>query len=684
MTGLRPRILVELGVHAGDSYCAFCQAIAALNLPTQCTGIDTWQGDPQTGSYGPEILRSLRAHHDPLYSHFSRLLPSTFDAAAPAFPDGSIDLLHIDGLHTYAAAKHDLEIWLPKLSPVGILLLHDTQVHTRDFGVHQLWREISARFPSFEFHHSNGLGLLAMLEALSASSALAEFFTWTREDPQTVRNTFSALGKKLTALRADHHPATSPETFCCAIESPGPPNPLPAGSAIVLEGFAFRQDADLESLTLLLSRGDAPRQKIPITEGRLPRRDILASFAASDWSSDQRRRALRSGFWTVLPIPGDTASKEFSLRLCATFTDGRSCFSSTQKFPIAPSPPNAHAAKSPTARLPAHPHIAICLATFNPELSAFRRQIDSIRAQTYPHWTCIIQDDNSSPPNLDLIRQTLADDPRFTLHTTHQTRGFYQNFQQALQRVPADADLVCLADQDDRCHPDKLATLRANFSTPDTTLVYSDMRIVDHAGDLLSDTFWTRRKNNCTDLESLFFANTITGAASMFKAALLPHILPFPEQIGTAYHDWWIALCALAAGRIQYIPRPLQDYYQHHSNAAGWNPHTARPIHLTQLWSGNHRRELLFAARSLYAFRCKFLAQCAVILRNRFPLSTKRTALDRLAHLAQEPISTLTGQALRSFFSRRASHPQERNILLAYLLARIPKKAICPEGARPS
>src|SRR5947209_6716356 len=68
----RPRSIVELGTHAGDSYCAFCQAVDALGLPTRCTAIDTWQCDVQTGHYGPEILENLRQHHDPLYGRFSQ------------------------------------------------------------------------------------------------------------------------------------------------------------------------------------------------------------------------------------------------------------------------------------------------------------------------------------------------------------------------------------------------------------------------------------------------------------------------------------------------------------------------------------------------------------------------------------------------------------------------------------
>jgi O-antigen biosynthesis protein len=153
---------VELGTHTGNSYCSFCQAIKELNIDAKCYAIDTWEGDAQAGYYGLEVLTDLKTHHDSLYGGFSQLIRSTFDDAVNNFEDRSIDLLHIDGLHTYEAVKHDFENWLPKLSNRAVVLFHDTDVHEGDFGVWKLWSELREKYPFFEFFHGYGLGVLAV------------------------------------------------------------------------------------------------------------------------------------------------------------------------------------------------------------------------------------------------------------------------------------------------------------------------------------------------------------------------------------------------------------------------------------------------------------------------------------------------------------------------------------------
>jgi hypothetical protein len=192
---LRPRTLIELGTHTGNSYCAFCQAVDELQLSTQCHAIDTWRGDSHTGAYGPEVLADLRAHHDPLYGEFSTLVQSTFDEALELFSDGTIDLLHIDGLHTYNAIKHDVEAWIPKLSDRGVLVLHDIDTRRPDYGVWRLWETLKATHSHFELHHGYGLGVLAVGPA--QTDEFRELLSLPDEAAGPLRQLFFTLGYRL-------------------------------------------------------------------------------------------------------------------------------------------------------------------------------------------------------------------------------------------------------------------------------------------------------------------------------------------------------------------------------------------------------------------------------------------------------------------------------------------------------
>jgi hypothetical protein len=192
---LRPRLVVELGVHHGVSYCAFCQAVQTLGLTTRCVGIDTWQGDEQTGRYGPETYADLAQHHDALYAAFSRLHQSTFDEALPLFAADTIDLLHIDGCHTYEAARHDFTTWLPKMSGAGIVLLHDIHARRPGFGVWMLWEELRPSYPHFEFFHDHGLGVLAVGRCQPPTAA--SLFQATEQEAYRLRELFAHLGRSL-------------------------------------------------------------------------------------------------------------------------------------------------------------------------------------------------------------------------------------------------------------------------------------------------------------------------------------------------------------------------------------------------------------------------------------------------------------------------------------------------------
>jgi len=183
----KPKIIVELGVHNAVSYFSFCQAVKRLNLDSTCWGIDIWTGDEHAGFYQEEVFDKVKDYNQKEYSRFSTLIRSTFDEAHDYFIDGSIDCLHIDGLHTYEAVKHDFATWFPKLAKNAIVIFHDINVRERNFGVFKLWEELKQQYNHFQFDFGHGLGIIAIgdvfpkeIRTLLANSSDMEYYIFLR------------------------------------------------------------------------------------------------------------------------------------------------------------------------------------------------------------------------------------------------------------------------------------------------------------------------------------------------------------------------------------------------------------------------------------------------------------------------------------------------------------------------
>jgi len=192
---LRPSLMVELGTHWGTSYFAFCQALEKLDIGAQAFAVDRWTGDEHAGAYGGEVYQYVKDYNEDNYGIFSTLMKKNFDDANEYFADGSIDVLHIDGFHSYEAVRNDFDKWLPKISNRGVVLLHDTNVRERNFGVFRLFEELREKYPVFEFFHGHGLGVVGVGGHLPERLRLlldAEHQNGLRRDVQLL---FSSLGK---------------------------------------------------------------------------------------------------------------------------------------------------------------------------------------------------------------------------------------------------------------------------------------------------------------------------------------------------------------------------------------------------------------------------------------------------------------------------------------------------------
>ena len=251
---VRPEVLVELGTHSGNSYFAFCQAVKKLDLATRCHAVDCWEGDEHAGFYGEEIFECVDRKNRCEYGSFSRLIRTRFDEAAPLFEPQSIDLLHIDGLHTYEAVKHDFEFWLPKMSRRGIILMHDTNVYENHFGVHLLFKEQAKRYPTFQFLHSHGLGVIGVGQELPQQ--ILPLFEADGDEPRRdrIRAVYERLGQAIFDRAAD----TGPEGQEASLETqPEPSREIVTGMQRQINALM----AEIDSLRKQSSALQAARQQ---------------------------------------------------------------------------------------------------------------------------------------------------------------------------------------------------------------------------------------------------------------------------------------------------------------------------------------------------------------------------------------------------------------------------------------
>lgn len=125
---------VEIGTWKGKSLMYLAEKVKESGKNIKIIGIDTFEGSESTPTMGDNVeMQSISS--DYLYETYLKNIEPLKDIITTIrgdsrvvykqFADQSIDVLFIDGDHSYEAVKKDIELWFPKVKIGGIISGHD-------------------------------------------------------------------------------------------------------------------------------------------------------------------------------------------------------------------------------------------------------------------------------------------------------------------------------------------------------------------------------------------------------------------------------------------------------------------------------------------------------------------------------------------------------------------------------
>lgn len=141
-----------MGVLRGETFLHLLDTCPDLHM----VGVDLWRPLPESDAPGSRSYaqHDLEGYHEAIsrtvkqFGVRAALLRMDTAKAAEAFPDGHFDFVFLDADHTYEGVSRDIEAWLPKIRPGGMMLGHDFNL--KDFpGV---VRAVDERFPARTLH----------------------------------------------------------------------------------------------------------------------------------------------------------------------------------------------------------------------------------------------------------------------------------------------------------------------------------------------------------------------------------------------------------------------------------------------------------------------------------------------------------------------------------------------------
>lgn len=131
-----PRVMVEIGCDAGGTLWAWKQIgiprVIGIEYPDEHSDDNPWGTDNPLVDHGAEILRA-DSHADQTRVDLQDMLGGE-----------PIDVLFIDGDHTFEGVRQDYLMYAPMVANEGLIAMHDISPHPHHpgVGVQKLWQKI--------------------------------------------------------------------------------------------------------------------------------------------------------------------------------------------------------------------------------------------------------------------------------------------------------------------------------------------------------------------------------------------------------------------------------------------------------------------------------------------------------------------------------------------------------------
>ncbi|HWQ75636.1 MAG TPA: glycosyltransferase [Syntrophomonas sp.] len=215
------------------------------------------------------------------------------------------------------------------------------------------------------------------------------------------------------------------------------------------------------------------------------------------------------------------------------------------------------------------PLISIVMATYNPRLDWLKEQLVSLENQTYRPLELLILDDCSTKVGLDEIQacvENCIQSIPYQIMQNEENMGSTRTFEKLT--LLANGEYITYCDQDDVWHKDKIDIDSKALEHSDVALVFSDMNIIDTAGNKVADSITKVRRHHKFHSgknlgSTLLFKNFVTGCTMMTRTFDAQSAVPFcPYMV----HDHWLALYGSIKGEILFLRQSLVDYRIHESN----------------------------------------------------------------------------------------------------------------------